>query len=184
MRGAFLVGAMEPVRRLLGENYFDAIFATSVGVFVQAAFAARQQEMMEHTWREYIPGNRVVNFLNPLRGKPLFDLDYLLGLMQSDQSRLDLPALQNSQPKLFSFITDHESREPRLMDLKQGPIWEIMRATCAIPFFYPKKVMLEGKRYVDSWLAPKERFKNFIQKSLSDYDEVLAISAYPQDFFG
>src|SRR3989338_236990 len=115
MRGAFVVGALKTVHRLLGVDYFDAIFATSVGVFEQAFFAANQPDIMENTWREYVHGKQLINFTNPFRGKPILDLDYLVDLFQSDKSRLNINAMRNSRPQLFTFVTDYEKKEPTLM---------------------------------------------------------------------
>lgn len=181
MRGAFVVGAMKTVHRMLGVNYFDAIFSTSVGVFEQAFFASGQIHVMENTWREYISGRQLINFLNPLKGRPILDLDYLVDLFQTEKSMLDIDAMKKSRPTLLTFVSDYEKKEPLLMDLKQGSVFDIMRATSAIPFFYPKKVVINGRRYVDSWMIPEEKFHKFIQKSLEEYDEVLAISAYSYD---
>lgn len=181
MRGAFVVGALKTVHRLLGVDYFDTIFATSVGVYEQAFFASEQIHFMENTWREYVHGSQLINFTNPFRGKPILDLDYLVNLFQTDKSRLDINAMRNSRPQLFTFVTDYEKREPILMDLKTGPLFDIMRATSAVPFFYNKKVIINGRRYADSWMIPERKFQQFIQKSLEGYDEILAISAYSYD---
>ncbi|OGI67590.1 hypothetical protein A2732_00030 [Candidatus Nomurabacteria bacterium RIFCSPHIGHO2_01_FULL_40_10] len=181
MRGAFLVGALKTAHRVLGVNYFDAIFANSVGVFEQAFFAANQPDIMENTWREYVHGNQLINFLNLLKGKPILDLDYLIDLFQSDKSFLNIEALKSSRPQLLTFITDYENNEPILVDLKTGPVFDIMRATCALPIIYPKKVIINGRRYTDSWLVENKKMKEILREKLIEYDEVFAISAYRND---
>lgn len=182
MRGAFLVGAMKTIHRQFGVNYFDAIFSTSVGVFEQVFFAANQPDIMENTWREYVHGNQLINFMNPLRGKPILDLDYLTDLFQSDKSRLNVDAMKNSYPKLFTIVADYKNREPILLNLKEGLVFDIMRASSAVPIIYPKKVIINSNRYVDSLIVPKIKLQKFIHNSLKDYDEVLAISGYSYDF--
>ncbi|MCE9548891.1 patatin-like phospholipase family protein [Candidatus Nomurabacteria bacterium] len=181
MRGAFTVGALKTVHRLLGVNHFDAIFATSVGVFEQAFFASEQIFFMENTWREYVHGNKLIKLTNFFKRKPILDLDYLVELFQSEKSMLDIQKMKNARPQLLTFVTDYETREPTLMDLKNGPVFDIMRATSAIPMIYPKKVVLNGRRYVDSWMADESKFHKFIKETLKDYDEVLAISTYEED---
>ncbi len=181
MRGAFTVGAMKKIHHTLGIDYFDAIFATSVGVFEQAFFAAGQIDIMENTWREYVHGSQLIKYSNILRGKPVLDLDYLVGLFQSDKSRLDVEAMKNSPTKLMTFMTNYETREPILINLKDGPVFDIMRATCTIPAIYPPKVIVNGRRYVDSWLAPKEKFTKLLEECLEDYDEVMAIGTFKED---
>lgn len=181
MRGAFLVGALKTINNKLGTDYFDTIFSTSVGVFEQAFYAAGQLDIMENTWREYVHGRQLINFFNPLKGKPILDLDYLIDIFQSDKSRLDTAAVKNSKPKLLTFLADYEKKKLVTMDLKEGPIFDIMKATSAIPFLYPRKILINGRRYTDCWIVPERKFQQFIQENLKEYDEVVAISAYAYD---
>src|SRR3989344_1338405 len=119
MRGAFLVGALKKIYERLGNEHFDVIIASSVGVFEQAFFAAGQIDIMENTWREYVSGQQLINFLNPFRGRPILDLDYLIDLFQSKRSMLDLDAFGNSKAKLLTAVTDYKTREPRFLYLKE-----------------------------------------------------------------
>ena len=181
MRGAYTVGALKIFHKILGVDYFDLILATSVGVYEQAFFASGQIYFMENTWKEYVSEHKLLNIFNPLKGKPILDLDYLVGLFQSEESMLDLEKMRNSHPRLLAFVTDYENRKPTTMDLKNGPIFDIMRASCALPYIYPKKVLINGKRYVDSWMAKKEDFTIAIEEALDGYDEVFAISCFSKD---
>ncbi len=178
MRGAFIVGALQTFYEKLGPSYFDAIFATSVGVFEQAFFASGQIFFMENTWREYVHGFQLINPFNPLRGRAILDLDYLVELFQSDRSRLDVEAMKASNLDLFTFITDAVTKEPVCINLKEHNVFEIMKATCALPVIYPKKIYIDGRRYVDSWLAPQQKFKATLVKALEGYDEVIGIVNY------
>ena len=178
MRGAFLVGALKKFYQELGPNYFDAIFATSVGVFEQAFFASGQIFTMENTWREYVNGRKLINPLNPIKGRAILDLDYLTDLFQSEKSMLDVKAMKDSHPKLITFITKYDTREPIAVDLKTENVFEVMKATCALPLIYPRKVMIEGSRYVDSWMASQEKFKEVLREKLKDYDEIVAVVTY------
>ncbi len=179
MKGAFVVGALKAIHNKLEPGYFDAIFSTSVGVFEQAFFASGQVYFMENTWKEYVHGRQLINpFINPfnpLRGRAILDLDYLVDLFQSNKSKLDIPAMKNSPYKLINFVMDYETGEIVAMDLKENDVFQVMKATCALPYAYPKKVMINGRRYLDSWIAPNEKFKKVLEKELAEYDEVIAI---------
>lgn len=181
MRGAFLVGSMTKIHELLGPNYFDAIFATSVGVFEQAYFAVGRPDIPESIWRNRVHGNQLINFSNLLFGKPLLDLDYLIKLFQSKEYLLNIDLLSKSQTRLSTFVTNYKTKTPEIMDLRHGPVFDIMRATSAIPFFYPKHILINGERYVDSWVLKEEDFQKFIDENLKKYDEVLIVSAYSYD---
>ena len=181
MRGAFFVGALKTIHKMLGPDYFDIIFSTSVGAFEQALYASGQIYFMENTWREYVHGNQLIKLLNPLKGKPILDLDYLVNLFQSEKSLLDIERMRCSHPDLFAFTTDYKTREPKIMNLKEGPIFDIMRATCAIPIVYSTKVVINNKRYVDSWLTTHKKFQEILNNSLREYTEVLAITVHKND---
>lgn len=181
MKGSFLVGVMKSIHSSLGLNYFDTIFSYSVGVFEQAFFASGQIETMEKTWCEYVHGTQLINYLNPLRGRPILDLDYLVDLFQSEKSLLDVSALNQSNTKLVAFVTDHETKLPTTLNLQEHDVFDVMRATCALPFFYPKKVLIKDKRYVDGWVSPVDKFRKFLENQLSGYDEVIGIITAPTD---
>src|SRR3989344_782179 len=175
MRGAFLVGALKVIHEKFGQDYFDVIFSTSVGVFEQAFFASGQIYFMENTWKDYVHGRQLINPHNLFKGKPILDLDYLVDLFQSEKSMLDIEAMKKSKPKLFTFASNYETKQPELIDLKENPIFDVMKATCALPYVYPKKVFVNNKRYVDGFLSSPPVFKKFIHDTLSNYDEVLVV---------
>lgn len=182
MRGAFFVGALKKINELLDLNYFDAIFSSSVGIFEQAFFVANQPEIMENTWREYVHGDQLINFLNPLKGKPILDLDYLIELFKSDRSFFDLTKFTKSYPSVFTLLADYKTHELKVVNLKTGKdIFQIMKAACAIPFLYPMPVLIGGRRYIDSMVAPKNQYRKTLSEALAGYDVKVAITAYGVD---
>ena len=181
MRGAFFVGVMKSIYRLLGVDYFNTIFSTSVGVFEQSFFASKQSDVMENTWREYVHGRQLINYSNPVRGKPILDLDYLVGLFQTNKSLLNVTELKRSSVNLFTFLTDYDTKMPVMMNLKNGNIFDLMRATCALPILYPKKIIIDGKRYVDGSLANVTDLGDILNSNLCEYDEVVTVIGYRQD---
>ena len=178
MRGAFIVGALKVIHKELGSRYFDGIFSNSVGVFEQASFAAGQIKEMENTWRDYVHGRKLISVLKPLQGKAILDLDYLVDLFQSDKARMDIEALRSSPYELITLAADYETKEVVSLNLKEGDIFTAMKATCAIPSIYPRKIFINGRRYVDCLIAPYENFLSALEKSLEGYDEVVCVSTY------
>ena len=49
LKGAFEAGAVAKLCRVLGPDYFDAVYASSVGVFAATFFVANQPETIENT---------------------------------------------------------------------------------------------------------------------------------------
>lgn len=180
MRGAFLVGVMVSIYELLGLDYFDAIYSSSVGIFEQVFFAANQPDM-QNTWREHVTGRQLINPLNILKGKQILDLDYLVGIFQSDKSRLNLQALTKFPHKLFTFVSDYETKNPVILDINPENVFDLMRAACAMPFMYNKKVIINNRRYLDSSTANIKKFQNLLESEMHQYDEVIVVINYPDD---
>ena len=181
MRGAFFVGALKSIYHLLGPEYFDTIFSTSVGIFGQAFFASGQIDVMENTWREYVHGRQLINYANPIRGRPILDLDYLTDLFQSDKSLLDIDCLNRSGINCFVFVADYQTRQPAVINFKDHDIFNLMKAACALPMLYPKTVTIHGKRYVDGCMASAVDFRNLLHKMLEPFDQVIAIVSNAHD---
>ncbi len=175
MKGAFIVGVMSSVYKLLGPNYFDTIYARSVGVFEQVFFTANQPDIMENTWREYVHGTQLINLSNLFSSKSILDLDYLVELFKSEKSRLNVEAFKQSSTKLKVFVTDYQTKEPVLLDPKIENVFDVMRATSALPFVYKKKVFINGKRYLDGSVSDAAKFKVLLEQELSQFDEVVGL---------
>lgn len=175
MQGAFIVGALQTIHENIKPGYFEAIFSTSVGVFEQAFFASGQTFFMENTWREYVHGRQLINFFNLFKGKPILNLDYLEELFKSEKSKLDIEAMRRSPYELKTFVLECETGEVVVKDLKRGDVFQTMKATCAVPYLYNRKVVIDGRRYLDGWVATNDNFHRVMKKALEDYDEVVAI---------
>jgi predicted patatin/cPLA2 family phospholipase len=135
MKGAFSVGVLVEFYRLgFGADKFEAIYSNSVGIFQQAFFSSGQIENMEKGWRDYVTGKQLIHYKNVLQKRAYIDLDYLIDLYKSDKCYLDLETLKNSKPQLYCIVTDYETKEPVVLDLKKYDVFEVMRATCAVPF--------------------------------------------------
>jgi predicted patatin/cPLA2 family phospholipase len=181
MKGAFMVGAIKTIHRLLGVNYFDAIFSSSVGIFEQVFFATNQPDVMEKVWRDYVDGRKLINFINPIKKRGIVDLDYLVKVFQSDGTRLDLKALEMSSIKLLTLVTDYQTRKLASIEINNTNIFDLMRATCALPYLYPKPVIIDGKRYIDGIVISRSEFNSFLSIILKDYDEVFAVTTKNND---
>ncbi|HUX35429.1 MAG TPA: patatin-like phospholipase family protein, partial [Candidatus Paceibacterota bacterium] len=80
MKGAFAAGAIKFLYEKLGPDYFDVIYSNSAGVFEQAFYAAKEPHIMENIWRNDVCGNKLINFFNIFKNKPILNLDYLISL--------------------------------------------------------------------------------------------------------
>jgi predicted patatin/cPLA2 family phospholipase len=176
MKGAYTVGILRVFYEKLGLNYFDSIYSFSVGIFEQAFFVANQPETMENTWRNYVSGSKLINPFNVFRGKAILDLDYLTGLFQTEMSLLNIKQMLISPINIYCFVTDHSTRLPVILNLKEGEnIFDIMRASCAVPLLYPP-VKIGNKKYIDGVFACKKKIMMEIKRICDRFDEIIVIS--------
>lgn len=148
LRGAFVVGALRVLLERLGPDYFDAIHAVSSGVFAATYYISNQGTEMETTWRDRVCGSQLVNYAGIISGKPILRLDYLIDLFRGPV-RLDVDAVMRARPSLEFVLTDFQTGDPAYFDAKRKDLFDLMRASSALPRVYPLPVMIDGKPYYD-----------------------------------
>lgn len=148
LRGAFAVGALRVLLERLGPDYFDAVHAVSSGVFAATYYVANQGDEMEATWRDRVWGNQLVNYSGIVRGTPILQLDYLIDLFRG-AVRLDVDAVMRARSTLEYVLTDYQNGRPVYFDAKRPDLFDLMRASSALPRVYPIPVVIDGKPYYD-----------------------------------
>lgn len=176
MKGAFSVGAVEILYKSLGPDYFDVIYSNSVGIMQQVFYASKQIENMLKGWTECVWGKQLIRFSNVFHHKPIVNVDYLIGLYRSDKCHLDLEALKKSRADLYCVVTDHATHKPVTLNLKKEDVFQVMRATCAVPILYHEKIYIGGRRYHDGSLTINKMFDQLVNQLLQDgYEEVVIV---------
>ncbi|HUX35857.1 MAG TPA: hypothetical protein VMV71_02380, partial [Candidatus Paceibacterota bacterium] len=68
------------------------------------------------------------------------------------------------------------TRKPVVINLKENEIFQVMKATCALPFFYNEKVFINGKRCIDGSLSINKIFDSIISQLEADgFTEIIVI---------
>ena len=148
LRGAFPVGVLQVLLARFGADAFDGIFAVSSGVFASTFFVAGQGAEMEEIWRHRVCGNQLVDHRNWLTRDPVLRLDYLIDLFKGP-ARLDLDRVMTSRPFLEYVLSDHDTGRPVYVDAKRADIFDLMRASSALPRVYPLPVRIAGRNFYD-----------------------------------
>lgn len=177
LRGGYDAGVIATLCRKLGHTYFDAVYVCSVGAYAGSFYAAGQPDTVEEVWREHSHGTLLVNPLNPLKGKSILDLDYMLGLFRKPPFELDTKAILTSPGRLCFVLTDYVSGEARYMNPKnKEEIFLFMRASAAIPIFHPP-VLINGQKFFDGGMTDPLP----VERALADgHDEIVVICNKPR----
>lgn len=182
MRGAFIVGVVKALNKKIPPEYFHTIASTSVGVFEQASYATNQIDQMELVWTNYVDGDKLISFKNIFKRKPILDLDYLINIFQQDGTSYNVAKLISSPVELKVMVANYKTKEPKFFDLKEN-VWDSMKASCALPFFYNRNICLGGTRYVDTLISPKDKFRSTLTNFLKSYDEVVCVCTHNEDLW-
>lgn len=148
LRGAFPVGVLQVLLARFGADAFDGIFAVSSGVFASTFFLAGQGAEMEGIWRDRVCGHQLVDHRNWLTRNPVLRLDDLIELFKGP-ARLDLERVMGSRSHLEYVLSDHDTGNPVYVDAKRPDIFDLMRASSALPHIYPLPVRIAGRNFYD-----------------------------------
>ncbi|GMU21960.1 MAG: patatin family protein [Phycisphaerae bacterium] len=148
LRGAYAVGVLRTLREHLGCNPFDSIVSVSSSVFAASYFVADQIEEMEHTWRNRVHGRQLIRYSRIIRGECMLGLDYLIELFRGPVL-LNLERVFQSTTRLYYVLTDYITGLPAYFDAKRPDLFDLMRASSALPRLYRIPVYVDGRPYYD-----------------------------------
>jgi predicted patatin/cPLA2 family phospholipase len=177
LRGAYTVGVLRKLYEYGGPNQFDAIYAVSCGVFAATFFAAGQVEQMENIWRDRVHGSQLVDYwnlwshLSQLWGKPVtkpvMKLEYLIDVFKGP-SFLDLNKVFSAKPTITYVVTNYQTGNAHYADAKCPQIFDLMRASSAMPGAYPRPVEVNGVFYTDGGNSDPIPVKQAIKDGFND----------------
>lgn len=152
LRGAFTAGVLSELDRN-GAQFTDVV-AVSSGAPSAAYYAAGQTEDALTIWRDHTHSGQLVAARNVLRGRPILDVDRLVGVFQRIVP-LHPAALapERARVRLHVGITDCGSGLPRYLSPTPNNVFELLRATMALPIAYGKVVKLDECSAIDGGVA-------------------------------
>jgi predicted patatin/cPLA2 family phospholipase len=94
-------------------------------------------------------------FINPIRVWKIVDIDYLIDDVLKERHPLHVQAFRTARPLVRIVATEAESGAAveftnRQQDLD---VYEVLRATAALPAFYNRRIKLGEREYVDGGVA-------------------------------
>ena len=178
LRGAYDAGVALTLCRELGPDYFEAIYAVSAGAYTAAHIALNQPDTGEDLWRNYLDGSKFINFLSPLRNRPICNLEYLTHLLKRKETRLRIENIFSIPTILIYVLTDSNTGVPVYMRPTRENILDLMAASSATPLAHPQ-IVINGVSYIDGVLSDPLPFS----KALEDgYEEVVVVYNKPRGF--
>jgi predicted patatin/cPLA2 family phospholipase len=147
LRGAFSAGATAELAAA-GVPAFDDIVAVSSGAPTAAYLATGQHEDGVAIWRDYTHGTQLIAVRNLSRGRPLMDVDRLVGVFERVVP-LDARRLAGARSRLWVGVTDCRTGEGRRIVATPRNVFELLRATMALPIANGRVIDLDGTPAID-----------------------------------
>jgi len=152
MMGSYQCGVLKAFRQHNLE--FDVLVGSSAGAYNGIRYLSNQMDICEKIYVDDLTNGRFIkkwNFLIP--GRNFMDLDYLIDEVCHWESRLiDMDEVQKSKSDFFITAFELDTMTTRFFDAKKHDILLLLKATAAIPYAYSRRVIINGKIYLDGGL--------------------------------
>ena len=152
MRGVVSAGSLLALDLLGFRELFDEIYATSAGGVNAAYFLSGQGKLGMTVYFDDIANRR---FINPWRLFKIVDVDYAYDRVVSLEKPLDDAAIRASPVRFLLSVTDARSGRNELLDVRDRPepIPLLLKASSALPVLYNRRIVLDGREYVDGGVS-------------------------------
>lgn len=151
LRGAFVAGALAELDDSSGLR-FSHIFATSAAAASAAYLLAGQIDRALSIWRERTHGGQLISARHLLRGRGLMDIEGLVQVFQRELA-LDAGGVAGSPTCLRVAVTNCVTGAADHVAATESNIFQLLKATMALPVVYGRVVHVEGVPYIDGGVA-------------------------------
>lgn len=155
-RGVYSSGMVQALEELGLAGIFDAVYGTSAGAINGAWLLCGRAVTGMRSWTDPVIMRRVVDPVRILRGRPVFDLNYLVHRVYDGIEPMDFPAILANPTTFHPIATDIRTGEsvdlsPHIVD--KPTLMTALRASAGLPLLAGPPVALGGGNYFDGGLT-------------------------------
>ncbi|MDY3909386.1 MAG: patatin family protein [Eubacterium sp.] len=176
-RPIFSCGVMDA---LLSENIMlPYCVGVSAGIADAVSYISRQPQRNLEIMQKYRNDKRYMGKSHLRKEKSLFGLDFVFGEIPDKLVPFDWDSFLKYEGQLLVGVTNAETGQAEYKNGKDmDEKFTMLRATCALPMFFPA-IELDGKKYYDGGLADPIP----VEKALDDgCDKLIIILTQPKGF--
>ena len=172
MRCGYAAGVYVALAKELNFTTPEIIIAGSGGASSSLYYLAQQYEAIKKMATELLANPK---FISPTRFWKIVDVDFLVDTIFKKYQPLDLERLSSTKSNYFILAQNIDTGVTHYFTKKDKiDLFEILKATTAAPFFYGKKISIDGSRYVDG--TTYSSLKKMVDKAIElGADKVLVI---------
>jgi predicted patatin/cPLA2 family phospholipase len=154
LRGLFSAGVMDSF--LARGIEFPYIVGVSAGVTNAVSYVSKQYGRTLEYLQKYRNDPRYMGMKNFITDGAYFGLDFAFNKIPNELVPFDYDTFLSYKGKLLAGVTNAATGCMEYLDVqKDNREWQILRATCAIPGYFPAISIdgMEGKQYFDGGLC-------------------------------
>ena len=150
-RPVFSCGVMDAL--LDNDIMFDYVIGVSAGITYAASYLSRQRERNINILRQYRGDKRYFGARNLLHDHSIFGTDFVFDTIPNQLMPFDWDEFHKYQGKYLVGVTNAKTGKAEYLDgMRMDRPCTMLRATCAIPIYFPP-VQMDGETYYDGGLA-------------------------------
>lgn len=158
MRGSFAGGVLATMGSLYPATNFDLVVGVSAGSCDAAYYVtlddseslASQITSTLNIWRHELTGSKLINFLNPLRGRTFLDQEYLVDRLFGGKYRIPREKLDDPRrTPLYIVVSNLKTMLPEYIRATNANLHQLLKATTSLPIATRGRRLLGEHRYTD-----------------------------------
>lgn len=174
MRGTYSIAALAELEKHGLNDRFGDIFATSAGALNATYYLAGQAQVGISAYLDHLSNKR---FINKKRLRRVIDIDYLIDHVLAYQVPLDIDAVYASSTHLHIGMTSTHTGQIVWGDNRGSwPLFELLRATAAMPILFGKEIKIGSHGFVDGGMISTVPLFRAIELG---YENILVILTRP-----
>ena len=176
-RPIFSSGVMDAL--LSADIMLPYCIGVSAGISDGVSYISRQKGRNLEIVQKYRNDKRYVGKRNYRKCRSLFGLDFVFGEIPDELVPFDKQTFRDYEGSCIAGVTKAETGEAEYMDTKKmDKKYSILRATCAMPMFFPA-IEIEGQKYYDGGIADPVPVKKAVQDGC---DKLVIVLTQPKGF--
>ena len=151
------------------------VVASSGTAIVYSYLLSNQIAVFESFWIDLLRSRDFISFLKHPTGRGVLNIDFLIDEMAKKKYPLNTTQLKKSPIQLEVSVTNARTGKAKFFPKNSAlDYFELLRATCAVPYFYGKHVLLDGEYYCDGEIGSLIGLE-----AADDYKNVLIVLTRP-----
>lgn len=180
MTCSYAAGAVSALASYYRFQNPDIVIGGSGSSGTLAYYVSGQYGSITKLWGSYLSTKR---FINPLRFWKLIDIDYLIDEVFKKEDRLKTSEVMKSDIDLYIAATNYKTGKLHYFSNRtmgdEEEIFDILRASKAMPIAYNKRIKISGEKFCDSYLSsyPHAHIKKAVELGAKD---IVLIDSRPE----